>query len=342
MNARHDYNPRAHVWRTLAWWAVGSTMLLAALWAGPRAWAAELGTCGQATVPGPCAVDDGAGTEYGVDVVIPVLANDQDRSGTGLTLVSVTTPEHGTALANGDNTVTYTPADAFSGSDEFHYTVRDGLNITAEGVVVVMVAAQEQQQPIVRPVDPMTNTTNAFTNTVRMPDGTRLAVTTTVEVPAGAFSVTLRPTDTLAIVFQPVVTPTGNVNTPPLALLAGQAAQLAPAQADVGVSLNYRWSRLTFWLDSLLNGRSLGRIGLLKPLTFVIGYDPALIANVNENTLIPYYWTGSAWSHDGIVVTNRNVNANRITFTVDRIVGELSFFARPNLVYLPHLHTAAD
>ncbi len=159
-------------------------------------------------------------------------------------------------------------------------------------------------------------------------------------MPSGAFSVTLRPTDTLAIVFQPVVTPTGNVNTPPLALLAGQAAQLAPAQADVGVSLNYRWSRLTFWLDSLLNGRSLGRIGLLKPLTFVIGYEPALMANVNENTLIPYYWTGSAWSHEGIVVTNRNVNANRITFTVDRIVGELSFFARPNLVYLPHLHTA--
>jgi hypothetical protein len=63
MNARHTTNPRAHVWRTLAWWAVGSTMLLAALWAGPQAWAAELGTCGQGTVPGPCAVDDGAGTE---------------------------------------------------------------------------------------------------------------------------------------------------------------------------------------------------------------------------------------------------------------------------------------
>jgi hypothetical protein len=314
-------------------------MLLAALWAGPRAWAAELGTCGQATVPGPCAVDDGAGTEYGVDVVIPVLANDQDRSGTGLTLVSVTTPEHGTALANGDNTVTYTPADAFSGSDEFHYTVRDGLNITAEGVVVVMVAAQEQQQPIVKPVDPLTDTTNAFTNTVRMPDGTRLAVTTTVEVPAGAFTFTLRPTDTLAIVFQPVVTPTGNVNTPPVGLLA---AQLDPAQADVGVNVKFRWSRLSFWLDTLLNGQSLGRIGLLHPVTFVIGYDPSLMTNLNENTLVPYYWTGTAWSHEGVVVTNRNVNANRITFTVDRIVGELSFFARPNLLFLPSLRTSAD
>ena len=339
MNSRQSINRRAHVWRTLAWWVVGSAMLLAALWAGPRAWAAGLGTCGQATVPGPCAVDDGAGTEYGVDVVIPVLANDQDRSGTGLTLVSVTTPEHGTAVANGDNTVTYTPADAFSGSDEFRYTVRDGLNITAEGVVVVMVAAQEQQQPIVKPVDPLTNTTNAFTNTVRMPDGTRLAVTTTVEVPSGAFSITLKPTDTLAIVFQPVVTPTGNINAPPEGLLA---AQVTPAQADAGVNVKLRWSRLSFWLDSLLNGQSLGRISLLHPMTFIIGYDPALMANLNENTLIPYYWTGSAWSHAGVVVTNRNVTANRITFTVDRIVGELSFFARPNLLFLPDLRTAAD
>ena len=111
---------------------------------------------------------------------------------------------------------------------------------------------------------------------------------------------------------------------------------------EKGVGSDAGRSRLTFWLDSLLNGRSLGRIGLLKPLTFVIGYDPVLIANVNENTLIPYYWTGNAWSHDGIVVTNRNVNANRITFTVDRIVGELSFFARPNLLFLPSLCTSAD
>lgn len=342
MDSRHTTSNRPHVWRTLAWWAAGSALLLAALWGGPRAWAAELGTCGQGTVPGPCAVDDGAGTEYGVDVVIPVLANDQDRSGTGLTLVSVTTPEHGTAVANGDNTVTYTPADAFSGGDEFQYTVRDGLLITAEGTVVVMVAAQEEQQPIVKPIDPLTDTTNAFTNTVSMPDGSRMAVTTTVEVPSGAFSVTLGPTDTLAIVFQPVVTPTGNVNTPPVGLLEAGAAVQGPDQADVGVSFNYRWSKLSFWLDSLLNGHSLGRVSLLKPMTFVIGYDPKLFTNLNPNTMTPYYWTGSAWSNVGVTVINRNVNANRITFSVDRIVGELSFFARPNLVFLPHLRTAAD
>jgi hypothetical protein len=345
MNSRQGTISRVHVWRTLAWWAVGSALLLAALWAGPRAWAAGLGSCGESTIPGVCAVDDGAGTEYGMAVVIPVLANDLDRAHTGLTVTVVTTPEHGTAVRNIDNTVTYTPADGFSGGDEFQYTVRDGLDIEAAAKVIVMVAAQEQQQPIVRPVDPLTDTTNAFTNTVRMPDGSRVAVTTTVEVPSGAFSVTLGPTDTLAIVFQPVVTPTGNVNMPPMVLLAGQAAgQVTPQAAEQArsVNFNYRWSKISFWLDSLLNGRSLGRVGLLKPMTFVVGYDPVLVANLNENTMAPYYWTGSAWSKEGVTVTDRNANANRITFTVDRIVGELSFFARPNLLYLPALHTVTN
>ena len=244
-------------------------------------------------------------------------------------------------MRNGDDTVTYTPAGGFRGADEFHYTVRDGLGIAAEGVVVVLVAEQQQQRPVVHPVDPLTDTTKAFTNTVRLPDGSRMGVTTTVEVPSGAFSVTLGPTDTLAIVFQPVVTPTGSVNLPPAARLAGAAAaETAPEAAPI--NLEFRWSKLSFWLDSLLNGRSLGRVGLRKPLTFVIGYDPRLMANLNAGTLLPYYWTGSAWSQEGITVVARSVDANRITFTVDRIVGELSFFARPNLLFLPHLHTAAD
>jgi hypothetical protein len=342
MNSRQGTISRAHVWRTLAWWAVGSALLLAALWVGPRAWAAELGECGQSTIPGVCAVDDGAGTEYGMAVVIPVLANDQDRAQTGLTVTVVTAPGHGVSVRNIDNTVTYTPADGFSGGDEFQYTVRDGLDVEAAAKVIVMVAAQEQQQPIVRPVDPLTDTSNAFTNTVRMPDGSRVAVTTTIEVPSGAFSVTLGPTDTLAIVFQPVVTPTGNVNMPPAEILA--AGQVTPEAAEQAASFNYsyRWSKISFWLDSLLNGRSLGSVSLLKPLTFVVGYDPVLVANLNEYTMTPYYWTGSGWSKAGVVVTDRNVDANRITFTVDRIVGELSFFARPKLLYLPDLHAGAD
>jgi hypothetical protein len=340
MNARDRTVIRAHVWRTLAWWTVGSALLLLALWAGPPSLAAGLGGCAShGTIPGVCAVNDGAGTQYGTPVVIPVLANDLDRSLTGLTVTVVTTPEHGMAVRNLDNTVTYTPARGFSGGDNFQYTVRDGVDSEASASVSVLVAAQEQQQPIVRPVDPLTDTTNGFTNTVQLPDGARVAVTTTVEVPSGAFSVTLRPTDTLAIVFQPVVTPTGNVNMPPEVLAA---ADQISAQVTGSINYNYRWSKISFWLDSLLNGRSLGRVGLLKPITFVIGYDPVLVAHLNESTITPYYWTGSAWSKAGVIVTDRNAAANRITFTVDRIVGELSFFARPKLLYLPVLQTAAD
>ncbi|WP_410965261.1 hypothetical protein, partial [Salmonella sp. SAL4435] len=75
---------------------------------------------------------------------------------------------------------------------------------------------------------------------------------------------TLQPHDALAIVFQPVMTPTGNVNVPPAVLLSGQPGDAAGSSA---ANLGYRWTRISFWLDVLLNGVSLGPMALRKPLT---------------------------------------------------------------------------
>ncbi|MBF4606069.1 Ig-like domain-containing protein [Curtobacterium sp. VKM Ac-1393] len=68
-----------------------------------------------------------------------VLAND---SGTGLSVVSNTTPAHGTATVNPDGSYTYTPADGFSGTDTFQYTAKDSSGQTSTSTVTITVAPQ--------------------------------------------------------------------------------------------------------------------------------------------------------------------------------------------------------
>ena len=58
----------------------------------------------------PVAGNDSATVNEGGSVVINVLANDTDIEGNTLTVSSVSTPPHGTATRNADNTITYVPA----------------------------------------------------------------------------------------------------------------------------------------------------------------------------------------------------------------------------------------
>ncbi len=74
--------------------------------------------------------------------VIPVLTNDTDPNSDPLTVSAVTLPAHGTAVANSDGTITYTPVPGFLGSDAFGYTVSDGHGGTDSATVTVTVANQ--------------------------------------------------------------------------------------------------------------------------------------------------------------------------------------------------------
>src|SRR5690606_30371792 len=93
-----------------------------------------LGLCDSATVTinvventAPQAVDDLAAADEDTPVVIDVVANDVDAEN-NLDPSSVTVtdaPANGTAVSNGDGTVTYTPGENFSGTDSFTYEVCD-------------------------------------------------------------------------------------------------------------------------------------------------------------------------------------------------------------------------
>ncbi len=98
----------------------------------------------------PAAGDDTVTTDEDTAAVITVaglLANDGDGDGDALTLAGVTQPAHGTTVIddNGtpddaaDDTVVYTPAADFHGSDAFTYTVADGRGGSATATVAVTV-----------------------------------------------------------------------------------------------------------------------------------------------------------------------------------------------------------
>ena len=87
----------------------------------------------------PVASANTAVTSEDTPVVVAVLANDTDADGDALAVVVVTPPSRGTATANPDGTITYTPAANSSGADQFTYVVADRFGGFSSAVVAVTV-----------------------------------------------------------------------------------------------------------------------------------------------------------------------------------------------------------
>ena len=87
----------------------------------------------------PRAVDDAADTPEDTPVTISVLGNDSDPDRDTLTVVGVSAPTHGTAVAADTGEVVYTPEPDFHGTDSFTYVVGDGSGLTARAAVDVTV-----------------------------------------------------------------------------------------------------------------------------------------------------------------------------------------------------------
>ncbi len=87
----------------------------------------------------PTAADDTATTTSGTPVDVVVLDNDSDPDGDTLTPVLLTLPSNGTAEVNDDGTVTYTPNEAFVGTDTFTYSVEDGSESSSSATVTITV-----------------------------------------------------------------------------------------------------------------------------------------------------------------------------------------------------------
>lgn len=85
------------------------------------------------------AVNDPISVQQGSSVTFNPASNDTGGVG-ALRVSAVGTPSHGTAVINSNNTITYTPDSAYTGTDTFTYIVTDEVS-TANGLVTATVSA---------------------------------------------------------------------------------------------------------------------------------------------------------------------------------------------------------
>jgi hypothetical protein len=102
----------------------------------------KLAFCGPTNVA-PVAVADSVALTAGAPTIINVIANDTDLGEGGVvaavnpaTVVIVTPPTLGTAVANANGTVTYTPNAGTLGPDSFTYTVSDFCGLVSNVATV--------------------------------------------------------------------------------------------------------------------------------------------------------------------------------------------------------------
>lgn len=114
----------------------------------------------------PVATDDAASTNEDAAVSIPVLANDTDQDGDGLSITSVGSPANGTALLDPSGTaIQYAPAPGYNGADSFGYTVADGMGGSDTALVTVTVTPVDDP-PTAEPRVASTTSPNPVTVTL--------------------------------------------------------------------------------------------------------------------------------------------------------------------------------
>jgi len=105
----------------------------------------------------PVAINVNVVTDQGSPVRVPVLSNDSDVDGDGLTVTSVTQGANGTVTIDAvTGNPVYTPNANFTGTDSFTYTISDGNGgtDTATVTVTVTITAVDDPDPGVTPQPP--------------------------------------------------------------------------------------------------------------------------------------------------------------------------------------------
>ena len=97
----------------------------------------------------PTAFDDSDETEEGQSTTTDVLANDSDPDGEldPSTVQVQSSPSDGTASANKDGTITYSPDGGFAGTDSYTYTVEDDDGAESGEATVTIEVSEANQVP---------------------------------------------------------------------------------------------------------------------------------------------------------------------------------------------------
>ncbi|TRW22867.1 T9SS sorting signal type C domain-containing protein [Flavobacterium zepuense] len=90
----------------------------------------------------PTVANDPATTPKNTAITLNVLANDTSGNSALAYLIVSVVPQHGTAVINEDNTITYTPTNGYLGTDSFNYRLYNAYGLYATGVVNMTVINQ--------------------------------------------------------------------------------------------------------------------------------------------------------------------------------------------------------
>lgn len=248
----------------------------------------------------PMAVNDVAATSATSDVEIPVLDNDSDPAGGGLHIIAVTQPSHGTVITSAvasPERIIYTPQSNFSGADSFTYTIEDihGSQASAKVIVIVTNPADGMAAPELRVIDNSRENILSFNGM-------------TLTVPAGSYSGTLGATDVYFIVFTEFISP--------------------PANASVLPGSNLLYAGRAFILEAYVNDTLLANQPFASALTMSVVYDPANVSELDERTMVIYFWNeaANAWSEVGLIHVAVDTTAHVVTYRVEHFT-EFGLFA---------------
>src|SRR5262249_7826525 len=98
----------------------------------------------------PVANDDTLITSQNTPAEAAGLGHAAEAGGTlgPATVATTGAATHGTAVANPDGTITYTPAAGFVGSDSFRYTVKDNAAATSNEATVAVTVGAVNHAPV--------------------------------------------------------------------------------------------------------------------------------------------------------------------------------------------------
>ena len=233
-------------------------------------------------------------------VTVGVLDNDQPPVGSTLSLAAVGEPTGGSAVANGDGTVTYTPDGGFSGQDTFTYTVAatNGTHATAQ-VIVIVKSADQVGTPEVGVIDPNQAVTLTF-----------LGGAVALILPPGSYTGTLGTTDIFFITAAEIISSSTGVDTPPGTL---------------------RFAGMVFSFQASVSAELLEGYHFPQPITLILTYDPALLRDLPEAELRLYYWdsVNNVWATDGMTLVGIDEENNTITYQITHFT-EFALFGSPN------------
>jgi hypothetical protein len=104
-----------------------------------------------------------------------------------------------------------------------------------------------------------------------------------------------------------VLTPTEHAQTPPATL---------------------KFGNFQFYLTAYRNDQPLQGLQFSRPVTLVVRYSPALLLDLNPQTLQLQFWDGSAWSTAGVTPLSHDIANGVLTVALSHL-SEFAFFAAP-------------